>query len=116
MVIEILDRSMIGILLLERCNFECPHCVRSDEPMDPGYQLSFQQLQQCLGDCHALKSITWVHFSGGEPTLWTEGDRDLVDLLLETAKAGYTPSFTTNGSSFGCGSFAASIGTVRCQM
>ena len=45
--------------------------------MDPGYQLSFRQLQLCLSDCRGLKSITWVHFSGGEPTLWTEANRDL---------------------------------------
>lgn len=100
MEIEILNKSMMAILLLETCNFECPHCVRIDEPMAPGYQLSFRQLQLCLSDCRTLESIDWVHFSGGEPTLWAEGDRDLVDLLLEIAKAGYTPAFTTNGSSF----------------
>lgn len=87
-------------MLLEPCNFDCSHCLRSEEPMVPGYRLSFRQLQQCLADCCALKTITWVHFSGGEPTLWTEGELDLVDLLLEIAQAGYTPAFTTNGSLF----------------
>jgi len=98
--IGIVDKSLMMIFLLEECNFDCPHCVREDEPMDPGYKLSFRQLQLCLSDCRSLESIRWVHFSGGEPTLWTEGNRDLVDLLLEISKSGFTPGFTTNGSSF----------------
>ena len=88
------------IFLLEECNFSCSHCVREDEPMEPGYKLSFGQLQSCLSDCRSLDSVRWVHFSGGEPTLWTDGNHDLVDLLLEISNAGFTPGFTTNGSSF----------------
>jgi MoaA/NifB/PqqE/SkfB family radical SAM enzyme len=65
-----------------------------------GYKLSFDQLTKCIIECQNLKSVEWVHFSGGEPTLWTEGDRDLVDLLLEISKAGFEPGFTTNGSMF----------------
>jgi MoaA/NifB/PqqE/SkfB family radical SAM enzyme len=100
MGIEINDKSLMMIFLLEECNFNCRHCVREDEPMDVGYRLSFQQLQRCLADCRTLEAVTWVHFSGGEPTLWREGDRDLVDLLLEISNAGFTPGFTTNGSAF----------------
>jgi MoaA/NifB/PqqE/SkfB family radical SAM enzyme len=100
MKIEMIDKSLMMIFLLEECNFDCPHCVRGDEPMDIGYKLSFRQLQLCLSDCRRLESITWIHFSGGEPTIWREGDRDLVDLLLEISNHGFTPGFTTNGSSF----------------
>jgi molybdenum cofactor biosynthesis enzyme MoaA len=100
MKIEIDDKSLMMIFLLQECNFACAHCVREDEPMDPDYRLSFGQLRLCLSDCRSLKSIRWVHFSGGEPTLWTEKNRNLVDLLLEIAKAGFTPGFTTNGSFF----------------
>jgi molybdenum cofactor biosynthesis enzyme MoaA len=98
--IEIGDKSLMMIFLLEECNLTCAHCAREDEPMEPGYRLTFEQLQRCLGDCRSLKSVRWVHFSGGEPTLWTEGERDLVDLLLEIAAAGYIPGFTSNGSLF----------------
>jgi len=47
-----------------------------------------------------LESVSWVHFSGGEPTLWKEGNRSLIDLLLEISIKGFTPGFTTNGSYF----------------
>jgi MoaA/NifB/PqqE/SkfB family radical SAM enzyme len=100
MPVEISDKTFMMIFLLEECNLACPHCVREDEPMDPGYKLSFQQLQSCLEDCRTLGSIRRVHFSGGEPTLWREGDLDLVDLLLEIARSGFTPGFITNGSLF----------------
>jgi MoaA/NifB/PqqE/SkfB family radical SAM enzyme len=98
--IEIGDKSLMLIILLEKCNFACIHCAREDEPMDLGYKLSFGQLQSCLSDCRSLDTVSWVHFSGGEPTLWREGNRDLLDLLLEISKAGFTPGFTTNGSFF----------------
>lgn len=100
MAIEIADKSFMMIFLLEECNFACPHCIREDEPVDPGYKLSFRQLHSCLADCRALGSIRRVHFSGGETTLWREGDLDLVDLLLEIAGSGFTPGFISNGSSF----------------
>ncbi len=100
MEVEINDKSLMMIFLLEECNYVCPHCVREDEPMDRGYKLSSQQLQECLSDCRKLGTVSWVHFSGGEPTLWLEEGRDLVDLLLEISEAGFTPGFTTNGSAF----------------
>ena len=98
--IKIKDKSLMMIFLLEECNFSCSHCLREDEPMFPGYKLSFNQLKRCFSDCRQLHSIEWIHFSGGEPTLWTDGKRDLIDLLIEISKAGYTPGFTSNGSSF----------------
>jgi MoaA/NifB/PqqE/SkfB family radical SAM enzyme len=98
--IQIGDKSLMMIFLLEECNLNCPHCSREDEPMEPGYRLTFDQLQRCLADCRKLESVRWVHFSGGEPTLWTEGNRALVDLLLRIAAAGYTPGFTSNGTLF----------------
>lgn len=100
MGIEIGDKSLMMILLLEACNFDCIHCIREDEPMDPGYKLSFGQLQSCLADCRRLDTVRWVHFTGGEPTLWKEKNRYLIDLLLAISGAGFIPGFTSNGSFF----------------
>ncbi|MHA2009072.1 MAG: radical SAM protein [Promethearchaeota archaeon] len=95
-----IDKSLMMVFLLEECNFSCNHCVREDEPMSIGYKLSFEQLKLCLSDCRKLETIEWVHFSGGEPTLWTDEKLDLADLLIEISKSGFEPGFTTNGSYF----------------
>ncbi len=100
MNIEITEKSLLMIFLLEPCNFTCDHCVREDEPMEAGYKLSWQQLRQCLKDCQDLNSVSWIHFSGGEPTLWSEDGHDLAELLIEISQAGFNPGFTTNGSYF----------------
>lgn len=100
MNIVIRNTSLMMVFLLEECNFTCPHCVRIEEPMAPGYMLTFEQLQACLHDCSRLKAVEWVHFSGGEPTLWKEDGNDLVDLLLAISDKGLIPGFTTNGSAF----------------
>jgi MoaA/NifB/PqqE/SkfB family radical SAM enzyme len=68
--------------------------------MPHGYKLSFEQLQRCLADCRKLSTVKWVHFSGGEPTLWTDGERTIADLLIEISKTGFEPGFTTNGGNF----------------
>ncbi len=100
MDIKNIDRSLMMIFLLEKCNYSCDHCVRQDEPMYPGYKLTSEQLKTCLSDCHNLQTVEWVHFSGGEPTLWSEENLDLIDLLKEISKEGFEPGFTTNGSNF----------------
>ncbi len=100
MKIEIRDKSLMMVFLLKQCNLKCAHCSNEDAPMDVGYKLSFRQLQLCLSDCRELESVSWVHFTGGEPTLWKEKNRNLIDLLLEISNAGFIPGFTTNGSLF----------------
>ncbi|RKY57485.1 MAG: hypothetical protein DRP96_09875 [Candidatus Neomarinimicrobiota bacterium] len=94
MKIKIDNPSLMMILLLEECNFSCVHCIREDEPMDAGYKLSYNQFKVCLSDCRRLESVSWVHFSGGEPTLWKEGNRSLIDLLLEISIKGFISGFT----------------------
>ncbi|MFC1587671.1 radical SAM protein [Planctomycetota bacterium] len=95
-----IDLTAMMFFLLEECNFSCSSCVREDEPMEPGYKLTYEQFRLCLSDCRRLGTINKTYFSGGETTLWQDGNRDLVDLLLDISKAGINPSFTTNGSLF----------------
>ena len=41
-----------------------------------------------------------MNHTGGEPTLWEEDGKDLVDILIESAKGGTLPTYNTNGSYF----------------
>lgn len=100
MDIRIRDKYFVMVFLLEECNFSCAHCVREDEPMEIGYKLSFEQHRRFLADCLSLESVRWVEHSGGETTLWSDGDLDLTDILIAEARAGFEPGFTSNGSLF----------------
>ncbi len=99
MEVKNLDNSMIGVALLDECNFSCIHCSRSDY-IYPGYKLSLEQMEASLSDCHDLPSIQRVYFTGGEPTLWKNENMDFAGVLVEVADSGFIPGFTTNGSNF----------------
>ena len=99
--------SMMGVALLHKCNFNCDHCGyiyigdTDDHPVKPGYRVTWDQMQRCIADCKSIKETTWsMLFTGGEPTLWEEGDLKFIDLLLAVEEAGIVPSFNTNGSYF----------------
>jgi hypothetical protein len=41
-----------------------------------------------------------MNYTGGEPTLWEEDGKDLVDILVATSEGGALPTYNTNGSYF----------------
>ncbi len=99
--------TMMGVALLYKCNFNCAHCGylyvgdSDDHIIKPGYRVTWEQMQKCISDCLSIKDASWsMLFTGGEPTLWKEGKRKFIDLLLAVEKAGIIPSFNTNGSYF----------------
>ncbi len=98
---------MMGVSLLHKCNFNCEHCGyiyigdAEDHIIKPGYRLTWDQLNTVISDCRSIKDTEWtMNFTGGEPTLWEEGDRRFIDVLLQVARAGISPTFNTNGSYF----------------
>lgn len=97
----------MGVSLLYKCNFNCEHCGyiyigdNDDHIIKPGYRLTWEQIKKAINDCRSLKTSFWnMNFTGGEPTLWKEGNRDLIDVLIEVSHAGISPSYNTNGSYF----------------
>lgn len=97
----------MGVALLHKCNFNCAHCGyiylgdAEDHIVKPGYRVTWDQLNTMIEDCKSINGSTWsILFTGGEPTLWEEGDLKFIDVLLACARAGITPSFNTNGSYF----------------
>ncbi|NLA75767.1 MAG: radical SAM protein [Deltaproteobacteria bacterium] len=99
--------NIMGVSLLHKCNFNCAHCgyiyvgEAEDHIIKPGYKLSWNRLQTLLDDCKGIPDSYWnMNYTGGEPTLWKEKGKSLVDILIETANAGQFPSYNTNGSYF----------------
>ncbi len=97
----------MGVSLLHKCNFSCEHCGyiyigdAEDHIIRPGYRLTWDQVLTAIRDCAGLDNSYWnMNYTGGEPTLWEEDGKDLVDILIATAKAGVLPTYNTNGSYF----------------
>jgi MoaA/NifB/PqqE/SkfB family radical SAM enzyme len=98
---------IMGVSLLHKCNFSCEHCGyiyvgdAEDHIIRPGYRLSWDQVLTAISDCASLKDSYWnMNYTGGEPTLWEEDGKDLVDILVATAEGGALPTYNTNGSLF----------------
>ncbi|MEJ2109564.1 MAG: radical SAM protein [Acidobacteriota bacterium] len=99
--------NIMGVSLLHKCNFNCEHCGyiyigdTEDHIIQPGYRLTWDQVMTVIRDCSSLEDSYWnMNFTGGEPTLWTQDGKDLVDILIATANAGILPTYNTNGSYF----------------
>lgn len=99
--------KLLGVTLLYKCNFNCSHCGylytgdSDDHEVKPGYRLTWNQIQELIADCKSIDNETFGFvLNGGEPTLWEEGERRLIDILIELAEERIHPSFNTNGSYF----------------
>ena len=99
--------NIMGISLLHKCNFNCDHCGyiyvgdAEDHIIKPGYKLTWDQVKTAISDCCSINGSYWnMNYTGGEPTLWNDEDKSFVDILIETALAGQSPSYNTNGSYF----------------
>jgi organic radical activating enzyme len=97
----------MGVSLLHKCNFNCEHCGyiyvgdAEDHIIRPGYRLTWDQILTAIRDCASLEHSYWnMNYTGGEPTLWKEDGKDMVDVLVATAKGGALPTYNTNGSYF----------------
>jgi MoaA/NifB/PqqE/SkfB family radical SAM enzyme len=98
---------VMGVSLLHKCNFSCEHCgyiyigAAEDHIIRPGYRLTWNQIMAAINDCVSLENSYWnLNYTGGEPTLWQEDDKDLMDILIATARAKQLPTYNTNGSYF----------------
>jgi MoaA/NifB/PqqE/SkfB family radical SAM enzyme len=104
---EKVPTNIMGISLLHKCNFNCEHCGyiyigdAEDHIIRPGYRLTWDQVMTAIQECGSLEDSYWnINYTGGEPTLWEEDGKDLVDVLIATANGGALPTYNTNGSYF----------------
>jgi MoaA/NifB/PqqE/SkfB family radical SAM enzyme len=97
----------LGVTLLHKCNFHCPHCgylyvdESEDHDLKPGYRMTWDQIQRVIADCNSIENERFSFvLNGGEPTLWEEGDLRFIDVLLAVAGGNIYPTYNTNGSYF----------------
>ena len=91
-----------GVILLKGRNRSCPHCFRRDLPGKNSDRLRYDQFLTGLGDMEFVvpRQPGRMYLSGGEPTIWRDGDRQVTELLAEMCERGFAPGLVTNGSAF----------------
>ena len=95
------------VFISDRCNLSCKHCTvyNHKNPLNK----SFAQIREELEYCYSLGS-RFVDFEGGEPTLWTDGDKGINDLCDLARELGFfSCTITTNAQKPFAGSHADSI-------
>ena len=97
----------LGVTLLHKCNFNCPHSgylyvdESEDHGLKPGYRMTWDQIQRVIADCNSIRDETFSFvINGGEPTLWEEGELKFIDVLLAVSAGNIHPTYNTNGSYF----------------
>jgi uncharacterized Fe-S cluster-containing radical SAM superfamily protein len=73
-----------ALQLTDACNKNCTVCLRSPEATK--HHLSYAEFRRYLDDLNRLSkqfAIKYQFITGGEPTLWKEGGKDIIDVLAE---------------------------------
>jgi len=89
-----------ALQVTNRCNKQCRACLRSANTSDD--DLTGADVQKYLHDLAVLAGrcrIQHQFVTGGEPTVWRDGGRDIKDLLVALASSGLIHLITmpTNG-------------------
>lgn len=89
------------VFITTRCNLSCQHCLIAKEIASGSLKaedFKYAQILEILRHCYDAGSRI-VHFEGGEPLLWRDGDYTIEDLIGESKRIGFfATSFTTNGT------------------
>jgi organic radical activating enzyme len=85
--------SEFGIILTEKCNIKCKHCIFNCHP-DTKTELNWLVIERIIKEAAATKSITNINFTGGEPFLELD---TLVNAVNLCNTLGLKSSVVTNG-------------------
>lgn len=74
-----------GLALTDRCNLHCHGCrvAHTGRP-----DMSWMQVNAALRDAWA-RGYRELYLSGGEPTLWSDGEHSLEDVISEARRIGF---------------------------
>ena len=93
-------RPLVSTIIIHyKCNLKCQHCsiAANQEIMPYPRSISFENASKDMQETFD-RGARILFFEGGEPTIWTDGDKDLSDLIEEGRRIGYyVIGYTTNG-------------------
>lgn len=79
------DPLIYGIAITDRCNLACQGCAVANTGRRP---MTWDEISGAMRDAYR-RGYRELYFSGGEPTLWHEGDRTLDELIGEARRIGF---------------------------
>ncbi len=85
--------SQLGIVLTEKCNIKCRHCIFSCLPSQK-MELGWSVIERLIKEAAALGNIKNISFTGGEPFLELD---TLVNAVRLCKRLGLKASVVTNG-------------------
>ncbi len=84
-----------GVALSDRCNFSCAGCAVANTGRP---DMTYDELVRRVRGAYE-RGFREVYFTGGEPTLWTDGARTLSDAIAAVREVGFFHvHIYTNGS------------------
>ncbi len=83
-----------GFKLTHRCNLKCYHCPFWERS---GKELNFDEVKGILDEMHNM-GVRIMILEGGEPFLWRDGDKSLLDVVNYAKNKFFSVGITTNGS------------------
>ncbi len=89
------DPIVGSLIVTDRCNLACAHCAVANLRR---VNYPFERLQADLQSMYD-QGVRILFLYGGEPFLWRDGDRRLVDVVAEARRIGYLlVNAVTNGT------------------
>jgi MoaA/NifB/PqqE/SkfB family radical SAM enzyme len=86
---------LFGLEVSDRCNLDCFYCEGKNKGR---YHFSYEQACQALSDAYN-RGHRALYFTGGEPMIWQDGDRQLADLVHYAKELGFNEILIyTNGT------------------
>lgn len=79
------DPLIFGIALTDRCNLKCEGCAVANTGRPA---MRWEAVLAAMRDAHR-RGFRDLYFSGGEPTLWRDGDRTLDDAIAAARDIGF---------------------------
>ncbi len=97
------DRPLVTTMMIHlNCNLRCRHCDIARQldagTLPPKNSLTYDEICEDLRTRYK-QGARIAYFEGGEPTMWSDGERRLEDLITFAKSLGYlNTGYTTNGT------------------
>ena len=86
---------LLGMVITDTCNLDCFYCESKNSGR---YHFTYPEARRALEEAY-VRGHRWLYFTGGEPMIWEDGGKSLIDLARLARGLGFLDVFIfTNGT------------------